>query len=353
MKLALVGKAGAGKTTIFNAMTGSNAAVGAGSVPSDRTAVLKVPDDRLGWLADEVYQPKKITPTTIDVADLGGLGSAEGGPRASEVLAAARDADALILVVRAFTEPTYPYPRPDSNPHRDLSDLIGDLVFADLAVATKRVERLQKDVLRPMPERDKLIKELAYLEKVVVALEAGEKVRSVEGTDEERKLTRGYGFLSEKPWVLLVNRGEEVAGPFDLEAEVDARAEIAGRLELELGELDEEERAVFMEEMGVDRLHTGDVIAACYRGLDVVTYFTCGPTEVRSWTLPRGGSAVDAAANVHSDLARGFIRAEVMTYEDLREHGSEKDVKAAGKFRLEGKTYIVAEGDVLLIRFSV
>jgi hypothetical protein len=108
-----------------------------------------------------------------------------------------------------------------------------------------------------------------------------------------------------------------------------------------------------MQEMGVDRLRAGDVIAACYRGLDVVTYFTCGPTEVRSWTLRRGGTALEAAANVHSDLARGFIRAEVMAYADLREHGSEREVKAAGKFRLEGKTYVVAEGDVILIRFSV
>jgi GTP-binding protein YchF len=352
MRLALVGLAGSGKTCVFNALTGSHEVPGAGR-GGEHLATLKVPDARLDWLAEHM-RPPKVTPTTIEILDLPGLGAAGsgGGARTEGTIGTARTAQALFIVLRAFHEASYPYPDPEPDPARDLAEVRSDLILADLAIAEKRAEKIRKDLGKPRPDREREEKELDYLERLIQGMEAGRRVREIEATPEERLLGKGYAFLTEKPWITLVSRDEAFDAELDLPG-VAAHAEMYGRLEMEIGELEPEEREEFMAEMGLDRLHAPDVIEACYRALDIVTYLTCGDNEVRAWTLRRGLTALDAAANIHSDLARGFIRAEVMAFEDLEREGSEKAVKAAGKFRLEGKDYVVKDGDVILIRFSV
>jgi ribosome-binding ATPase len=353
MKLALVGLAGSGKTCIYNALTGSHEAPGTGGRSAEHLAILKVPERRLDWLA-VLNTPPKVTQATIEVLDLPGLGStgAAGGAMREGTVGIARAADALVLVLRQFTEASYPYDRPEPDPLRDLEDVRAELILADLGIAEKRVERLRKDILKPKPDKERDIQELAYLERVIQALDDGHRVREVEATDEERLLGKGYSFLTEKPWVALVSRDEPSEVPVEVSG-VSGYAEMCGLLEMEIGELDADERNEFMQEMGLDRMHAGDVIQACYGALDIVTFFTEGPTEVRAWTVRRGSTAVDAAASIHTDLARGFIRAETVAFEDLEREGSMKAVKAAGLFRLEGKSYVVKDGDILLIRFSV
>jgi GTP-binding protein YchF len=356
MRLALVGLAGSGKTCVFNALTGSHEAPGAGGGRSaEHVAVLRVPDPRLDWLAEQ-YRPPKVTPATIEVLDLPGLGTsgASGGPRSEGTIGSARSADALALVLRGFRDPSYPHERPEPDPRRDLENLRSELLLADLGVAEKRVERLRKEIAKPRPERerDRDERERAHLERIVAALGEGRRVREVEATPEERRLTKGYAFLSEKPWIALLSRDEGFEANPELPG-VEGRAEMLGRLEMEIGELEEAEREPFMREMGLERLHTGDVVRAFYDALDIVTFLTCGDPEVHAWTVPRGATAVEAAGTIHSDLARGFIRAEVVAFEELRAAGSMKAVKAAGRLRLEGRDYVVADGDVILVRFSV
>jgi GTP-binding protein YchF len=354
MRLALVGLPGSGKTCVFNALTGSHEAPGAaGGRAAEHLAVLRVPDERLDWLA-ELYRPPKVTPSTIEILDLPGLGTAGagGGPRTEGTVGSARTADALALVLRGFTDPSYPYEQPEPDPRRDLETLRTELALADLAVAEKRVEKIKKDRHKPKPDREREERELAYLERLVAAMEEGRRARDVEATDEERELVKGYAFLTAKPWVGILSRDESAEGGLELPG-VEGQAEMLGRLEMEIGELDADERGEFMAEMGLDRLHTPDVVKACYSALDVVTFLTCGDPEVHAWTVRRGSTAVEAAGAIHSDLARGFIRAEVVEFDVLREAGDMKAVKAAGKLRLEGRDYVVVDGDVILVRFSV
>ncbi len=317
-------------------------------------SVVKVRDERLEWLRD-VYQPKKFTPASVEVCDLPGLPdpSDMAGVKLSELLGAARDADGLIVCVRAFEDPTYPYSKPKADPAREARDVISELAFADLEIATRRMEKLEK---KGGNRTDTENRELAALAKVVGALEDGRPLKSLDVSAADAKLLKGYAFLSAKPWILVGSLpdegGEEAVAA--VEGPYEARLSVRAKLEAEVSELDEEDRAAFMDELGLQALAGESVLAAAFQGLRTVCFFTTGSDEVRAWPILRGTKSVEAAGTVHTDMARGFIRAEVYSWQDLKDAGGdEAAVKKAGKFRLEGKGYEVQDGDVFHVRFSV
>ena len=354
MRLAIVGALGAGKSTLYRAFTGATAAPAVpGAGPA--MAVVRVRDPRLEWLRDH-YTPRKYTPVAVEVQDFPGLpeSTETTGTKLSELLAAAREADGLIVCVRAFEDPTYPYKRAAVDAAREAEDVAAELVFADLDQCMRRIEKLEKK-RGNMTDDEK--REHAALVKMRGALEDGRPVKSVEVSEADRKLLRGFRFLSEKPWVLAVSLPDEggdpkvaetIPGPFE------AREALRAKIEAEVAELEPEDRVAFMKDLGIDELAADSLLHAAFLAMGTISFFTTGPDEVRAWPVRRGANAVEAAGRIHTDLARGFIRAEVYSYDDFREcGGDEAAVKKAGKFRVEGKEYIVRDGDVLNIRFSV
>jgi hypothetical protein len=355
MRLAVVGVHGSGKSTLFRAFTGASAPSAGGAPGAAPLAVVKVRDPRLERLRD-MYTPRKYTPAAVEVIDLPGLPGPGEPPsdRRSELLAAARESDGLVLVVRAFEEPSYPYAEARADPAREASHLVAELSFADLDISMKRLEKLQASGRKSgIKEQEK--KESEALERIIGVLEGGGYVKDAALCHEEEKLLRGFRFLTAKPWVLCASLGEggdpALAGA--IPGVFQSRTALAGKVEAEVAELEEADRAAFLAEMGVARPAAEVLLEAAFRGLGMITFFTVGEDEVRAWTLPGGSSAVEGAGCIHSDLARGFIRAEVVAAADLLELGSMAAVKKAGKQRLEGKEYVVKDGDVMNIRFSV
>ena len=366
MQIAIVGLAGAGKTTVFNTLTRGHAETGGYGGLQLNVGVVKVPDDRLARLA-EVFKPKKIVHADITYVDLPAPpASTEGKVGAEELpaehLARLRDSDALIHVVRAWDSAAQPHPSGSVDAARDLEQLDLEFTLADLAMVDRRLERLRGSGRHGTPaEREANERELVILERLKPALEAGSPIRDVELDPDEEKALRGFRFLTQKPVLVLLNVGEgELAGAPALaegiragykhqHAMVDA---LSAKIEMELGELDPEEAGVFMEELGLTESALDRVIALSYRLVGLISFLTAGPDEVRAWPIPDGSNAVDAAGAIHTDLARGFIRAETIAYEDLLSLGSMAEAKKHGKVRSEGKTYRVRDGDVVEILFS-
>jgi GTP-binding protein YchF len=328
--------------------------------------VVKVPDERLDRLA-EIFKPKKIVHADVTYVDLpapppsteGHVGTEE---LPAEHLARLRDSDALLHVVRAFEDPSHPHPEGSVDPARDLERLDLEFILADLSMADRRIERLSTSGRHgTQAERESNEREERILRRLKEALEAGSPIRDVELEPEDEKQIRGFRFLSQKPVLVLLNVGENdlpaapalvsnIAGSYRHDkALIDA---LSARIEMELGELEPDEAAVFMEELGIAESGLDRVIGLSYRLLGLVSFLTAGPDEVRAWPIVDGSSAVDAAGVIHTDLARGFIRAETVAYEDLLELGSMAEAKKAGRLRSEGKTYRVRDGDVIEILFS-
>ncbi len=366
MQIAIVGLAAAGKTTVFNTLTQGHAEVGGFGGLQLNVGVVKVPDPRLDRLA-EIFHPKKIVPADVTYVDLPAPpASSEGRIGAEELpaehLARLRDSDALLHVVRAFENPSMPHPEGTVDPLRDLERLDLEFTMADLAVTERRLERLRATGRHGTPaEREANEREEAVLRRLHEALRAGSPIRDVPLEPDEEKAIRGFRFLTQKPVLALLNIGEQdLPRAAELVATVAARYEhehtivdaLSARIEMELGELEPDEAAVFMEELGLHESGLDRVIALSYQLLGLISFLTAGPDEVRAWPIPRGATAVDAAAAIHSDLARGFIRAEVVAYEDLVALGSMAEARRHGKLRSEGKAYRVKDGDVLEILFS-
>ncbi len=366
MQIAIVGLAAAGKTTVFNTLTRGHAETGGFGGLQLNVGVVKVPDPRLDRLA-EIFHPKKVVHADVTYIDLpappassdGRIGAEELPP---EHLARLRDSDALLHVVRAFENPSVPHPEGTVEPLRDLERLDLELTMADLAVTERRLERLRATGRHGTPaEREANEREEAVLRRLHDALRAGSPIRDVALEADEEKAIRGFRFLTQKPVLVLLNIGEQdlpragelvaaVAGRYRHQHTiVDA---LSARIEMELGELEPEEAAVFMAELGLRESGLDRVIALSYQLLGLVSFLTAGPDEVRAWPIPRDATAVDAAAAIHSDLARGFIRAEVVAYEDLVALGSMAEARRHGKLRSEGRTYRVKDGDVIEILFS-
>jgi ribosome-binding ATPase YchF (GTP1/OBG family) len=259
-------------------------------------------------------------------------------------LALIREGDALLIVLGAFA---------GGDPAADLVAFREELLFADLGVVTNRVERLEASVKKPRPDRDAQLKELEVVRRVLEALEAGAPIASLGLTDEEKKPMRSFGLLTDKPQVVLVNAAQGQEVPEALHA-LDPRAlAIDAKLELELARLEPDERAAFMADLGLSELGRDRIIRRAYDAVGIITFFTAGEPEVRGWNVERGGTAVDAAGKIHTDLARGFIRAEVTAFADLARAGTMKEAKARNQQRLEGKDYVVQDGDVMFFRSSV
>jgi ribosome-binding ATPase len=366
MQIAIVGLAGSGKTTVFNTLTRGHAETGGFGGLELHVGVVKVPDERLDRLA-EIFKPKKVIHADVTYVDLPAPpASSEGRVGTEELpaehLARLRESDALLHVVRAFEDDAHPHPEGSVDARRDLDRLDFEFVIADLALVDRRLERLKTSGRHGSPaEREANEREEVVLVRLKAALEDGTPIRDVELDDGEEKAIRGFRFLSQKPVLVLVNVGErDLPKAPEIVARVGAGYDhrntlldsLSARIEMELGELEPDEAAVFMEELGISESSLDRVIGLSYRLLGLISFLTAGPDEVRAWPIHDGSTAVDAAGAIHTDLAKGFIRAETVGYDDLLTLGSMAEARKAGRLRSEGKTYRVRDGDVVEILFS-
>jgi GTP-binding protein YchF len=337
MRVGLVGFSGSGKSTLFQLLTG--ATPDPGKIHSGQVGIATLSDPRLDFLA-AMHKPKKVTPATVEMLDTPGLMPGTHGDNPQR-LALIREGDALLIVLGAFS---------GGDPAADLAAFRDELLFADLSVVTNRAERLEASVKKPRPDRDLQLKELDVVKRVLAALEAGRPIASLGLTEEEKKPMRSFGLLTDKPQVVLVNtiQGQELPAAL-LALAPDALA-LDAKLELELSQLEPDERDAFMADMEIREFGRDRIIRKAYDAVGIITFFTAGEPEVRGWNLERGGNAVEAAGKIHTDLAKGFIRAEVTAFDDLAKAGSMKEVKAKNLQRLEGKEYLFKDGDVVFFR---
>lgn len=356
MKAALIGLLQSGKSTILSAVSGKALPV-PGTVAIEE-AIVPVPDERLDWLT-EYYKPKKTVHATIDCLDVPGFNFADehGRAAARRLINQIRTVDMLVMVVRAFDDPAVPPYRNSVNPARDLAELRTELLLADLELVATRIEKLEKQVHKPTKSQAQDKIELALQKKLQEAIESEKPISSAIETEAERRTIKSLGFLTLKPMAVAVNVGEDAqGGELDLGQAVESPApavSICAKLEYELTQLDDESRAEFMADLGLTESATGKFVGSCYSAMGLISFLTVGSDEVRAWTIKQGTIAHDAAGKVHTDIKRGFIRAETFTYDGLKELGSEKALKAAGKIRLEGKEYVVQDGDIINFRFNV
>ncbi len=344
MKAGLVGYAQSGKTTLFNALTGLHK-TGAGRTQVNLGAI-KVPDPRIDALS-AVFKPRKTTYADVRFVDVPGPAGKGSGLDAGSLKALA-EVDAFCLVVRGFAaEGGAP-----ANPERELRDFDAELVLHDLAIVEKRLERILKEHGRGSAEHHEL-------ERLHPQLERGEPLRTMRWSEAEEKELGHFDFLSRRPMLVVVNAAEEAAAalapPAVERAARERGAEVlsfCAAVEAEIAELDPAEQPEFLASLGLEEPARARFIRAAYHLLDLVSYFTVGEDEVRAWTIRRGDRAPRAAGRIHSDLERGFIRAEVMHYDEFMAVGSEAKARQEGKLRLEGKEYVVKDGDILNIRFS-
>ncbi len=348
MKVGLTGFSRAGKTTLYNAVTGLSATVGGFESRQEAAlAVVKVPDPRVDALS-EIVHPKERKYAEITFLDFPPSQEREAALE-SKSLTQMREVDALAQVVRAFDDPLANEP---PSPLRDLNAFQVELMLADLTIIEKRLERIRKEAGRE--------REIDLLARCQASLEEERPLRSLEFLPEERVLLSGFTFLSAKPLLVVYNADETaLQKPLPVAVADYAQAEnftvipVSGKLEMEIAQLDAEERAEFLLELGLSETARDRFIRLAYSHLRLMSFFTAGPTEVRAWTIPRDTAAANAAGKIHSDIARGFIRAEVISYDDYIEHRGEPGCRSAGRLRLEGKDYQIQDGDVIHIRFNV
>jgi hypothetical protein len=356
MRIAIIGLPYSGKTTLFEAITGTHGTAGERGAGA-HLATVAIPDERLEALAKAV-QPDKVTHAHVDFLDVAGVGSDMERERVTSVLAACREADGIVNVVRHFNSPSAPpHPRGSLDAKRDTAELEAELVIADLDVVERRIARVEKQVARHAAtmERDK--KELAALQRLKEGLEAGRRASGITFSTEETGILKEMQFLSVKPMLTVLNVAEDglsseatraAAQGLGPETEV-----ICAQAEKEIAELAPEERGEFLEALGLREPASRRIIRACYHALGQRSFFTATKPDVHAWTIQAGDNALTAAGKIHSDFARGFIRAEVVAYEDFAKYGGVKEAKNAGRMRLEGKDYVVQDGDILFIRFKV
>ena len=367
VRVGIVGLPLVGKSTIFNLLTHGHvdtSSWGSGKGEA-HIGVAQVPDPKLERLY-EIFQPPKITYATVEYVDLPGLSRGEGksidSHEMSAYLANLKNVDALVQVVRAFEDENIPHPEGGNDPNRDIGLFELEMLFSDLAIVEKRLERLSKDLKKAKTPELEL--ENAVLERFRGALEQEQPLRELPLTEEEHRRVRGFTFLSAKPMLLVINLGDRDVGrisrvtqEFGLERQAAQKnigiTAVCGKIEAEIADLPDEDAAIFMQDLGLTASGLSRIIQESYSLLGLISYYTAGEPEVRAWTIPRNTTAQQAAGIIHSDFERGFIKAEVVAYEEMIRFGSFAAARSKGALRLEGKEYLVQEGDVILFRFNV
>jgi GTP-binding protein YchF len=344
MKVGIVGFAGCGKSTVFRWLTGVEPDPAASQ--RGQVGMAKVPDERLDWLSAH-FRPKKTVPATIEFLDTPGLLATErrDNPRRLAIL---REAGGLLVILNGFRS---------GNVATELRQFREEILFADLEIVSNRIGRLQDQFKKPKPakEREADEHELSFLKRVAEAFERGEPATMLGLKEDEEKLVRSFQLLTLKPELVLVNIGDDRIGqplPSALQQLAPQAIQAPVKLELELEDLAPEDRQVFMRDLGLTELSRDHILRTIYAAMGLIVFFTVGEDECRAWSLPKGANAVEGAAQIHTDLARGFVRGEVVRYEDFRRVGSMKEAKTHGVYRLEGKTYLVQDGDIMHILAS-
>ena len=360
LRAALIGFTATGKTTLFQLMTATRDVARGHGRTDVSIGISKVPDDRLDRLT-AMYNPRKRVPATIEFADI----AATGGAQTLVDLAAYRIADALVHVVRAFRDASVAHPRGSVDPARDAQAMEEELILADLGVAERRLERIERD-LKKARSAD-LERERDLMLRCKAALEGGTSLRAMGLTGDDAKRLRGFQFLSAKPLLIVINLdeadlrqvGSDVARAAAatrltgfLSHAATGAAPLCARIELEIAELEAADAAAFLTDLGLSESGLDRVVRASYELLGYISFFTVGEDECRAWSIPRGTSAQEAAGEIHSDIARGFIRAEVVAYDALIARGSMAACREHGEVRLEGKEYGVRDGDIINFRFA-
>ncbi len=364
----IIGLPSAGKTTVFNALTRAEAATGTFGSGADEPnlATVKVPDPRLDRLT-ELFRPQSRVPAVVQYLDVAGIakGIAEKG-MSGQLLGHLAQADALVHVVRAFGDPDVPHAEERVDPLRDIETMNLELTFSDLALIEKRIPRIESQLPKLRgKEKELLERELVLMQKLRSSLESDLPIRQVldDLNEVDMRLLRGFGFLTGKPLLILINLGEDQLGESSQNLISEARQRfsapgvaietLAGKIEMEIGQLDEADSSIFMADLGIEESGLDRVIRTSFALLGLIPFFTVGPDECRAWTIRRGASAVEAAGEIHTDIQRGFIRAEVVSYEDMIAASTLVEARKAGTLRREGKAYVVADGDVINFLFNV
>ena len=354
MRLGIIGLPQSGKTTVFNALSRGNQPVTtSGGRFEVHTGVVDVPDVRIDRLS-AMFKPKKTIYAKVTYADIAGL---EGSKTAisGALLNQLTQMDGFLHVVRCFEDPNVPHPAGSVNPLRDIDTMDSELLLNDLIAVERKLERLAEERKKGGGrERGLIEREQQLFERFREALSSGIPLREIEITVEEEKSLAGFGFLTRKPVLVLLNLSEgQPLPPVEYPHPHSALVPLQGKLEMELAQLPPEEVQLFMAEYGIQELGLERVIRLSYDLLGLISFFTVGPDEVRAWTIRRQATAYEAAGEIHSDLQKGFIRAEVVAYDELLALGGLNEAKTKGRLRLEGKEYVVHDGEIVHIRFNV
>ncbi|MHC4234928.1 MAG: DUF933 domain-containing protein [Planctomycetota bacterium] len=354
MRAAIIGLPQSGKSAVFAAVTGL--VTPPGEMIREHAGVVHVPEPRLPFLAS-LHRPKRVTEASIEFVDVPGfsLRDAHGQEDLRKHLPAVRQSDLLVSVIREFRDAAIPAYRDRVEPQADLAELWDEFLFADLDAVTARVQKLEKALAKPTKTHDQEKRELALLTRCRQGLENGESLSAIITSPEEARMVSSFAFLTEKPLLVVYNVSEErAADPAPAPpAHAVAALNMTAKTEAEIAQLDPEDRPAFLADLGLEAQARDRLIRTCLEALGMITFMTGGSEEVRAWAVKRGTTALDAAGKIHSDMARGFIRAETVAYDDLVEAGDFRGAKAAAKIRQEGKTYVVQDGDVLNIKFNV